>query len=135
MIGKFCAKASFCIVYIHSAEIYPTPVRSIGMGISSMASRVGGILSPLITVLGDYWLPLPSIIIGCFAVLAGLLALLLPETRGKNLPETIEEGEMFGKKIASNSNGAININIAKENGKPSSHDEGTDNPAFENNKV
>lgn len=67
------------------------------MGISSMASRIGGILSPLITVLGDYYVPLPSIIIGTFAVVAGLLALLLPETKGKNLPETIEEGELFGK--------------------------------------
>ena len=43
------------------------------------------------------WAPLPSLIFGLVASCAGLLMFSLPETLGKNLPETIEEAESFGK--------------------------------------
>ena len=36
---------------------------------------------------------MPFVILGCVAVLAGLLAMLLPETMGRKLPDTIEEAE------------------------------------------
>ena len=45
----------------------------------------------------DVWLPLPSVIIGSFAVTSGLLSLLLPETRNRKLPDTIEEAEEIGR--------------------------------------
>ena len=76
--------------------IYSAP-RTIGLGMSSGAARVGGILSPIILLLKDYVPSLPSILFGSSAVLAGLLALLLPETRGRKLPQTLEEGEEMGK--------------------------------------
>ena len=40
---------------------------------------------------------IPLLIFGAAALLAGILALLLPETKDKNLPETLEDGENFGK--------------------------------------
>ncbi len=67
------------------------------MGVSSMSARVGGIIAPLILILGDYWQPLPLLIFGTSSISAGLLVLILPETKGKALPETLEEGELFGK--------------------------------------
>ncbi|XP_072036718.1 organic cation transporter protein-like [Amphiura filiformis] len=97
MVGKFTAAASFSIVYIFSAELYPTPVRSAGTGLSSAASRIGGMVSPLIFLVETRWTPLPFVIFGTCALSAGLLTFLLPETRGKSLPETLEEGEEFGK--------------------------------------
>ncbi|XP_071478128.1 organic cation transporter protein-like [Diadema antillarum] len=93
MVGKFGVSASFSIIYMYTAELYPTPVRTVGLGVCSMASRIGGILAPTIRILGRTWKPLPSIIFGLSSISAGLLALLLPETRGRKLPETIEEGE------------------------------------------
>jgi OCT family organic cation transporter-like MFS transporter 4/5 len=47
---------------------------------------------------GDQWRPLPLLIYGALALCGGLLSLLLPETLNKKLPDTIEEGEMFGLK-------------------------------------
>ncbi|XP_006822653.1 organic cation transporter protein-like [Saccoglossus kowalevskii] len=96
MIGKFSVSAAFAIVYIFSAEIYPTPVRTIGLGLSSMCARIGGILAPQMILIKTLWEPLPIIIFGATSILAGLVTLLLPETRNQKLPETLEEGELFG---------------------------------------
>ncbi|XP_033115530.1 organic cation transporter protein-like [Anneissia japonica] len=98
MAGKFAITAAFSIVYIYSAELFPTPVRSAGMGLASMSGRLGSILSPLALLMTEIWKPLPLVIFSSLSVVAGLLGLLLPETLGTNLPETIEEGENFGKK-------------------------------------
>ncbi|XP_071956981.1 organic cation transporter protein-like [Antedon mediterranea] len=98
LIGKFGIAASFGIIYVFSAELYPTPVRSVGMGTSSMSARVGGILAPIILEIGKIWPPLPLMIFSFMSISAGLLALLLPETLNKELPETIEDGETIGKR-------------------------------------
>ena len=42
--------------------------------------------------------PLPLLIYGGSAVAAGLLTLMLPETLNRKLPETLAEGEEFGKR-------------------------------------
>ncbi|XP_041463350.1 organic cation transporter protein-like isoform X1 [Lytechinus variegatus] len=98
MIGKFGISASFAIVYVFSAEIFPTPVRSVGIGICSMSARIAGILAPIILLLDKTWKPLPVLVFGVLSIAAGVLVLLLPETRGEQLPETLEEGELFGTK-------------------------------------
>ena len=66
---------------------------------SSMCARMSGILAPFILILGDYWSALPFIIFGVNAIIAGILALLLPETLGTSLPQTLEEGEAFTSKF------------------------------------
>lgn len=101
MLGKMAITASYGTVYIFTAEQFPTPVRNVGLGASSMMARVGGILAPYINALSVTWKPFPLIIFGCLALVSGLLSLLLPETLNKKLPETIEEGENFGIKSKS----------------------------------
>lgn len=111
LIGKLmitgCYKFSFCIksfiffflgtfgiAYVYSAEIYPTVTRSVGIGSSSLFARLGGMVAPYVGSLGKYVDPvLPIVIFGLTAFIAGILALFLPETQGKKLPDTIEEGE------------------------------------------
>ena len=48
-------------------------------------------------MLSDTWRPLPLVIYGILAFIGGILSLLLPETLGKELPETLEDGEKFAK--------------------------------------
>ena len=48
MIGKFCISASFAIIYVFSAELFPTVVRNVGVGSGSFWARVGGVVAPYI---------------------------------------------------------------------------------------
>lgn len=98
MLGKLAITSSYGTIYIFTAEQFPTPVRNVGLGASSMVARFGGILAPYIIGLSTYWTPFPMIIFGVLALTGGLLSWYLPETLNKKLPETIEEGERFGKK-------------------------------------
>ncbi|XP_046393817.1 organic cation transporter protein-like [Ischnura elegans] len=99
MFGKLAITAAYGAIYIFSAEQFPTVIRNVAIGASSMSARVGGILAPFINLLANYWKPMPFIIFGALAFAGGLMVLLLPETMKKQLPETIEDGENFGKKI------------------------------------
>jgi hypothetical protein len=40
---------------------------------------------------------LPLLVLGTLGVLGGILALFLPETLDKDLPQTLQDGENFGK--------------------------------------
>ncbi|XP_061176496.1 organic cation transporter protein-like [Saccostrea echinata] len=91
MLGKFGITASYAIIYLMAAEVFPTVVRNIGMGISSMSARIGGMLAPQILELGVLWAPLPLLVFGVLSAVAGLLALILPETNGRPLPQTIDD--------------------------------------------
>ncbi|PAA53956.1 hypothetical protein BOX15_Mlig011217g1 [Macrostomum lignano] len=95
-LGKFAVSAAFAIIYVYSAEVFPTVIRNAGVGMASTCARIGGLLAPQIVLLNAFWQPLPFVLIGALAVSAGLLALLLPETLRQPLPETIEDGENFG---------------------------------------
>lgn len=99
MLGKMAITSSYGTVYIFSAEQFPTPVRNVGLGAASMVARIGGILAPFVNMLADVWKPFPLIIFGSLALVGGLVSLLLPETLNKKLPETVEEGELFGKRV------------------------------------
>ncbi|XP_054736322.1 organic cation transporter protein-like [Anastrepha obliqua] len=98
MVGKLAITASYGTIYIFSAEQFPTVVRNVGLGAASMVARIGGILAPYLNLLGEIWRPLPLMICGALAFIAGLLSLMLPETLNKPMPETIADGELFGKR-------------------------------------
>ncbi|CAD6197049.1 unnamed protein product [Caenorhabditis auriculariae] len=98
-IGKFGVGSGFAVIYIFAGELYPTVVRAIGMGMSSMVAGSGLLLAPHIVKLGDYMKILPLLVMGLMALSAGVLAFLLPETLGEPLPMSIEDAERFGKKL------------------------------------
>ncbi|XP_015930794.1 organic cation transporter protein isoform X2 [Parasteatoda tepidariorum] len=99
MGGKFFSSGSFDIVYIYTAEIFPTVVRNVAVGSSSTFARIGALLAPFIRQLADVTHPVvPMALPGGLSVISGLLLLLLPKTIGQVLPDTLEEGELFARK-------------------------------------
>ncbi|XP_059474106.1 organic cation transporter protein [Neocloeon triangulifer] len=97
MLGKFFIAGSFAIIYNYTAELFPTVVRNTALGVGSMCARLSGALTPLIGLLDSFDKTLPTFIFASLALISGALALLLPETLGKPMPQTLEEGEQFGK--------------------------------------
>jgi len=96
LIGKFGASACFAIVYVYTAEMFPTVIRNQAVGTCSLVARIGGIVSLLLNLLKDYWLPAPVFIMGIVATVAGVLAVFFPETLGEKLPETMEDALSIG---------------------------------------
>lgn len=97
LVSKAFLSASFLIIYPFAGELYPTVLRGVGIGISSYVGGLGLIVIPFITYLGKENLKLPLVIMGFLAVMGGLTGLRLPETLNSRLPQTVEEGEEFGK--------------------------------------
>ncbi|XP_069447628.1 solute carrier family 22 member 4 isoform X1 [Ovis canadensis] len=103
MLGKFGITSAFAMLYVFTAELYPTLVRNMAVGVGSMASRVGSIIAPYFVYLGAYNRVLPYILMGSLTVLIGIITLFLPESFGRTLPETLEQmqkvkGFRYGKK-------------------------------------
>ncbi|XP_033740180.1 organic cation transporter protein-like [Pecten maximus] len=106
MLGKVGIAAAFGVIYVWSAELYPTVVRNAGMGASSSCARIGGMIAPYIADLsrvieGNLGRAVPLVVFGGASVVAGILSLWLPETNNKDLPETIQDGRLFDRKESS----------------------------------
>ncbi|XP_075065946.1 organic cation/carnitine transporter 2-like [Mixophyes fleayi] len=91
MVGKLGITAAFSMAYVYTAELYPTVIRNMGVGIGSMSSRIGSVISPYFVYLGAYNRLLPYILMGSLTVIMGILVLFFPETFGKPLPETMDQ--------------------------------------------
>ncbi|KAL2749012.1 organic cation transporter 1-like isoform X1 [Vespula maculifrons] len=96
MIGKFGIAASFAVFYVFVGELLPTVLRSQAMGIASFIAGIGLLTFPYIVHLANYSRVLPLIIMGSLSVAGALTSVFLPETLNIHLPQTIEEGELFG---------------------------------------
>ncbi|XP_078261994.1 solute carrier family 22 member 2-like [Rhinoraja longicauda] len=97
-VGKLGITMSFEMVVFVNAELYPTFIRNLGVSVCSALCDIGGIVSPFIVYrLADVWAGLPLVVFGVVGLVSGGLVLLLPETKGLTLPDTIEEIENIGR--------------------------------------
>ncbi|XP_074650284.1 organic cation transporter protein-like [Tubulanus polymorphus] len=91
LVGKFSIAASYNVVVQYSLELYPTSIRNTGSGTASCTAQIAGTLAPFTTYFARLVPWAPGVIFGIMSVFVGILALLLPETRGRPLPQTVED--------------------------------------------
>ncbi|CAB3996303.1 Organic cation transporter, partial [Paramuricea clavata] len=91
MACKYAILVSFNTIYIFSSELFPTSVRTIGMGTSSACARIGSFLALYVVWLIRIHALLPYSIVFVLCIVTGLICFKwLPETANKPTPESME---------------------------------------------
>lgn len=76
------------MVYLITTELFPTVFRGTVFGIANIFARVGGILAPLIDGVAKNSF---MYIYGALGLLSGFSSLLLRETKGEFMTDTLEQ--------------------------------------------
>ncbi|XP_043690182.1 organic cation/carnitine transporter 4 [Telopea speciosissima] len=92
IFGIFGMAATYNLLFIYIAELFPTVVRNAALGCATLTGQMGAILAPLVVVLGGGF---PFAVFGVCGIAGGLLSFYLPETLNHPLYDTmagIEDG-------------------------------------------
>ncbi|XP_061720782.1 carcinine transporter-like isoform X2 [Cydia pomonella] len=93
VMARFFINMSYTAAIQWSTEMLPTGVRASGTSLVHVSGYVATVLSPFIVYSERYWSSLPLVIMSGLAVLAVGCGLMLPETMGRPMPQTIADGE------------------------------------------
>ncbi|KAG8508170.1 putative solute carrier family 22 member 31 [Galemys pyrenaicus] len=91
VLGLLAAQAVSALSGLFAAEVLPTVTRGAGLGLVMGAGFLGQAAAPLADLPGRRGFFLQHVVFASFAVLALLCILLLPETRGRRLPATLQD--------------------------------------------
>lgn len=129
LVGKLAITASFTVLYVFTAELFPTNARHSMIGVCSTIGRMGSALAPQTPLLVSFSFPadgdrlplltslprdssshlsplsaqevffcgLPILLFGLMSVGGAFIALLLPETLNKALPDNVSQAEAVGR--------------------------------------
>lgn len=91
-VGKILSGAVFTVTWLYAAEVFPTVMRTVGVGACLMGIRVGSALVPFLLETRRYaHESVPMTVLAAMYALAAALVLLLPETFHVALPDTLRE--------------------------------------------
>ena len=103
ILGRMCGSAAFFSVYLWLAEMYPTSIRAVAMGMMQVSARVGSAMSPWVVMeLGKFGKWIPFVVVGVISLLGAAIGCMLPETKGTLLEETISSTHMKNDESESN---------------------------------
>ncbi|KAI8770680.1 solute carrier family 22 member 1 [Biomphalaria glabrata] len=91
LCGRWSISICYPAVALYTMELFPTCFRNTGTGTSEFASSVGSLVSPYFRTLIRHVPWAPNIILGTMCVLSPLTIRGLPETKGRELPHTLED--------------------------------------------
>ncbi|XP_026475528.1 carcinine transporter-like [Ctenocephalides felis] len=97
IISRFFINITFNIGLQYAVELIPTVVRAQGMTFIMVMGSTASMVTPFISQSADVFFALPLFILGGIAITIAFLCLLLPETAGRELPQTLADGETFFK--------------------------------------
>ncbi|XP_042216266.1 organic cation transporter protein-like [Homarus americanus] len=95
LVGRATITGAYYITLQYCPEVFPTVVRGQGVALAETLGGVAIFLSPSIVYLGEWQRGAPLLVFGGLSMVAGFSTLLLPETAGVALPQTLPQAELF----------------------------------------
>uniref|UniRef100_G3WMD2 Solute carrier family 22 member 31 n=2 Tax=Sarcophilus harrisii TaxID=9305 RepID=G3WMD2_SARHA len=92
-LGLLASQAISVLSIFFSSEILPTVLRGGGLGVILAAGFLGQVTTPITSFSRTPSFFLHHLVFASFAVLSMLCILLLPESQGRTLPDTLEDAE------------------------------------------
>ncbi|KAJ9576876.1 hypothetical protein L9F63_006547, partial [Diploptera punctata] len=86
LMGKFGITISFAVVFVFTAELFPTELRHSMLATCSMLGRIGSVIAPQTPLLEIYFKSLPLLLFGTMSLLTTM-----------DLDEILDELQHFGK--------------------------------------
>lgn len=99
LMAKINIHAAFDLIYTYTPEIYPTVVRGLSVGWGSALARFGGFASAFLIPSDPDTYFINYAVMGSMGLICCVVTLGLPETRGKPLKETFDDGDMDARDI------------------------------------
>ena len=93
LIARTALYGGFYLIYIYTAEMFPTQIRGTAFGICNMAGRIASIAGTNFATLNS--LIRSTIILGGIMILTAAVTMLLEETLGNELEEVIESNQQI----------------------------------------
>ncbi|KAJ0984450.1 hypothetical protein J5N97_002806 [Dioscorea zingiberensis] len=94
VLGVFASTMGFDLVFVYTAELFPTVVRNAAVGSVTQGGQTGAVVAPLVVAMGGRW---AFLVFAVCEVVGGVMALYLPETLNQPLYDTmvgLEKGEV-----------------------------------------
>ncbi|XP_067158455.1 putative solute carrier family 22 member 31 isoform X2 [Apteryx mantelli] len=93
VVGITASHAVATLSIFFASEVLPTVVRGAGLGLIVGASFVGKAAAPITAIPNSRGFFLHHVVFASFAILSVLSIMLLPESQGRSLPESLQDGE------------------------------------------
>jgi len=89
--SKVASNVGWFIMWVQCIELFPTPLRGTGMNVAVVVSTLVTMTGPYVVDLGSIDKRYPFLIFTIFGVVGVLVTSTLPETKGRPLPERLED--------------------------------------------
>ena len=83
------------VIYLFTVELFPTTIRSTGFACCNIIARFAMIFLPTVMSSGSTMVWLPATLMGIVSIAGALSTLLLPNTKGIELMEKLDDAEIF----------------------------------------
>ncbi|EDV51063.1 solute carrier family 22 member 7 [Drosophila erecta] len=93
ILARFFATMAYNVGQQWASEILPTVLRGQGLAIINIMGQMGALISPLVLSTHRYYRPLPMFIVTLVSCIGASIILVLPETKGATMPQTLDEAE------------------------------------------
>ncbi|XP_011867686.1 PREDICTED: organic cation transporter protein-like isoform X2 [Vollenhovia emeryi] len=90
LFGRVTITSTLSIAYLYTIEIFPTVIRASCLGLCVVFAKIGSLSIPHLLLLRQHIsLPIPLLVVGVLCFVSGMLALILPDTLNKILPDQV----------------------------------------------